>query len=78
MTTRHEYRTRDEAAFAVIADDPRAIAHEIVYWLPSRLTMEQWIALDDAFEAALASVLDDTDGVRGVAGPIPLSGEADE
>lgn len=74
MTTRHEYATRDDALAAV--NSVSEVAHEIAYWLPKRVTMDQWIALDDGFERVLSEVLGDTEEVFGIAGPIPFEEDA--
>ena len=66
---RNDYRTKDEAEGAILMDE---VAHEIKYWIGQRVTFEQWVALDDAFDEVFDRILGPDADVSGVAGPIPF------
>lgn len=51
------------------------VHHEINWWITRRLTMEEWIKLDDVGSEAMESVLGDD--FMGTAGPIPFPDRED-
>jgi hypothetical protein len=66
--------------FPVQLSLPNDVHHEFTYWVGCRMTMDEWIALDNALDEAFESVLGPDADVTGVAGPIPFeaSGEGSD
>jgi hypothetical protein len=53
----------------------RGVYHEIIWYIERQLTLDEWIALDDAQGEAFEKVGISLDDVIGIAGPIPFSDE---
>ena len=49
-----------------------SIEHQITWYIERRLTLDEWIALDDAMDFAFEAAGVSLDDVIGVAGPIPF------
>lgn len=62
------FKTWDMAVDEVLPEQE----HQIIYYISERLSLEQWIALDEAMDEAFEAAGIDGDKVTGIAGPIPI------
>ena len=65
------FKTFDEAAEKL--HPSKKIYHEITWWIEKKLTIDEWIKLDDEMSKILEDIVGDK--FMGVAGPIPLEGD---
>jgi hypothetical protein len=66
------FNTYSDAEGELIVDGDK-VHHSITYYIQRTLTLDEWIALDNAMDEAFAKVFGDKfDDYFGLAGPIPF------